>query len=367
MSDKFEFSIGEDTLQKMLIIKEKMGFGNKEWDEWMNHLMSSYENKVDDRPDIDKLIEKNHYKKNYEDWVKFFAINLNDIWNESSARELDPSTNTNYQFSDSSAIVIGAGPSVKKHNHLEILASSNYKGKIICTDRSLAPALHAGITPEKFPDFYVVTIDPAEKLKKFYSDEIIKEYGSKIKGIFTTLTHPETVGNARKAGIKIHWIHSLFDYDEGKKSFNQISALIVRAKSHTRGLPAIQTGGNVGTACWFIGWKILKCSTIGLIGINHGWEENDSWEDIFYHCDAPKNLDKNSIEFEKLFPKIYNPDFDCYAQLDPVFLYYSSALKEFIIRSPEWLTTINATEGGCIFGERIKSQKFKEFLNFYKN
>ncbi len=315
---------------------------------------------------IDKLIEKNHYKKNYEDWVKFFALNLNDIWNEASARELDPISNSKQEFEDSSAIVIGAGPSIAKKNHLELLASSDYKGKIICTDRSLAPALKAGITPDKFPNFYVVTIDPAEKLKKFYSDDIIKKYGNKINGIFTTLTHPDTVANARNAGIKIHWLHSLFDFDEGKKSFNQISALIVRAKDHTNGLPAIQTGGNVGTACWFIGWQILKCTTIGLIGINHGWDENDSWKDIFHHCDAPENLDKNGEEFKKLFPKIYNPEFDCHAQLDPVFLYYSSALKEFITRSPEWLTTINATEGGCIFGERIKCTTFHEFLKNYK-
>ena len=57
-----------------------------------------------------------------------------------------------------------------------------------------------------------------------------------INGIFSTLSHPQTVKNARKSGIKIHWLHSLFDYEEGKKSFNQISALMVRAKNHHDGL-----------------------------------------------------------------------------------------------------------------------------------
>ena len=29
------------------------------------------------------------------------------------------------------------------------------------------------------------------------------------------------------------------------------------------------------------------------------------------------------------------------------------ALKEFITRSPKWVSTINATEGGSIFGPKI--------------
>ena len=68
---------------------------------------------------------------------------------------------------------------------------------------------------------------------------------------------------------------------------------------------------------------------------------------------------------DKLFPKIHNPDFNCNCILDPIFQFYSTALKEFISRSPDWLTTINATEGGSIFGNRIKSMTFAEFLKKY--
>jgi len=157
----------------------------------------------------------------------------------------------------------------------------------------------------------------------------------------------------------------LFDYYEGKKSFNQISAMMVRAKNHSKGLPAIQTGGNVGTSAWFIAWRILKCKKIGLIGIDHSWNENDSWEKIVSHGhDTPNQvkIDPDSELSKKLFPKIYNPDFNCNCILDPIFQYYSSALKEFIQRSPKWLKTINATEGGCIFGENITSMTLKSFL-----
>ena len=303
--------------------------------------------------------------KSFDEWVQNFASNLPDIWNETSAKDLMRNTS---EYENSSAIVIGRGPAINKFQHLKLLAESNYQGNIICCDGKLADALKAGVTPTKFPKFYVTTIDPYPEIRKHYDDPLIDEYGSQIKGIFTVLTNPNAVQRARESGIKIHWLHSLFDYNEGKKSFNQISALMVRAKNHVNGLPAIQTGGNVGTSSWFIGWKILKCSTIALIGINHGWEEDDSWETILSHgnnYDISKGIDRSSPAFDKLFKKIYNPDFNCNCILDPLFQFYSMAFKEFISRSPDWLTTINATEGGSIFGEKIQCMKFKEFLSRY--
>lgn len=229
----------------------------------------------------------------------------------------------------------------------------------------LKTALKAGVTPTKFPKYYVVSIDPYSPAKEFYEDEIIKKFGPLINGIFSTIVKPTTVENARNAGIKIHWFHSLFDYNEGKKSFNHLSALMVRSKKHV-GLPAIQTGGNVGTSSWFVGWKILKCNQICLIGINHGWEESDSWEKIISHGSDLVDtsvVDRDSPRFKKLFQILHNPDFDCKCIVDPLFQFYRSALKEFISRSPDWLTTINATEGGSIFGRRIQGMKLQEFLN----
>jgi hypothetical protein len=366
MDDSVEFSISEETLQKIISLRDKMGFSSGDWDKLFDYLIENFAKNEIERPKIERVFEENHYKKNYQNWVQYFSLNLNNIWQEFSARELDPTSNPSYKPEDHSAIVIGAGPSIKKKKHLELLANSNYNGAIICTDRSLIPALKDGITPERFPNFNVLTIDPAEILKKFYNDEIVSKFGNKINGIFATVIHPSTVDMARKAGVKIHWLHSLFDYSEGKKSFNQISALMVRAKTHLNGLPAIQTGGNVGTASWFVAWQILKCSTVCLIGINHGWDEDDSWDEILAHANAPSNIDRTSSQFQKLYPKIYNPEFDCYCIQDPVYQYYSNAFKEFVARAPSWVNTINATEGGCIFGERISCMTFNEFLNTYK-
>lgn len=364
MPDDFEFSINASTLSKILNKKKENGFEDKSWDDWFEYFFNLEKENTSDKK-IEKIMNSFFQRNDLDLWIQNFALNLDYIWQEKSARSLDPTRDPNYNMNEHSAIVIGRGPSIKKNKHLELLADSNYDGSILCTDGALITALQAGITPDKFKKFYVVTIDAYKEIRKLYDNELIDKYGSKIKGIFSTLAHPITMERVREAQIQIYWLHPLMDFNEGKKSLNKIFATMVRAKNHLNGLPAIQTGGNGGTSSWFIGWQILKCSTIALIGINHGWEEDDPVEKIISHGSMfkPPKLDIKSSKFERLFPKIYNPHFNSYCILDPIFQFYSSAFKEFIIRSPFGINTINATEGGSIFGERISSMTFENFLN----
>ena len=366
MSSKNIPSINGETLSKLIEIKTKIGFDNKKWDEFFDYILHTYD---DDKQEniLENSMKEFFYKELYENCVKNFSLNLHNIWNETSGKDIfnkiDSEENPN------SAIVIGRGPSLKKHKHLQLLAQSNYKGAIICTDGILNVALENGVTPDKFPNFYVVTVDSDKIIKKYYEHEKINEYGSKIKGIFSIVTDPETVNEARKRKIKIHWVHSLFDLDEGGKSFNKISSLMIRSRKHENGIPALQTGGNVGTTCWFVGWKLLKCKSVCLIGIDHSWTKEDSWETITKHGIPNKKgkINFNKDDFNKLFPKVYNPFFDCICILDPIFQYYSQGLKEFIKRSATQLLTINATEGGCIFGKGITCMKFTKFLQNYRD
>ena len=366
MSVDNEFSIEESTLHKLLKEKHNSGFQNKSWDEWFNWIFGTKSDNASQQI-MEKVVYNFFHEKDFDEWVTNFALNLNHIWNEPSARDLDPTIDESYDIKNHSAIVIGRGPSLKKNNHLQKLRESGYKGAIICTDGALINVLNSGVTPDLFPKFYVVTIEPYKIQETLYDNEIVDKFGSKIKGIFSTLTHPDAVSRARKAGIKIHWLHTLFDYNEGKKSINNLSSLMVRAKKN-KGLPAIQTGGNVGTSCWFVGWKILKCATIALIGMNHGWEEDDSIETIMSHGNMfePPKISQDGKTFKKLFPKIHNPEFNSTCILDPIFQYYSSALKEFISRSPPEIITINATEGGSLFGDKIHCKSFNDFLNEFK-
>jgi len=115
-----------------------------------------------------------------------------------------------------------------------------------------------------------------------------------------------------------------------------------------------------------ISWSILKCSTVVLIGIDHGYPEEIPWEEIDKYHKIPNDVDKNSEAFQKAYPTLYNPEFNCYFKQDPIFQYYSNAFKEFIPRAPSWVQTINATEGGAIFGPGITCMKFSKFLQRYQ-
>jgi len=317
-------------------------------------------NKINDKEldPIEKSMMNIQYQ-DYDSWIENFSLNLNNIWKENSSKDLS----NFFSKQNETAIVIGRGPSIDEHNHLELLSKSNFFGSIVCCDGKLIDTLKSGVTPDKFPNFYVVNIDTGLHTKKLFDHPLVLKYGSKIKGIFSTISNPKTVDQARKSGIKIYWMHTLFDYNEGKKSFNYISSKIVRSKTHVNGLPAIQTGGNVGTSCWFISWKILQCNKVVLLGMNHGWNEDTPIETITKHgVDFAHSYDKNSSSFERLFPKLYNPEFKKYCILDPIFQYYRKALLEFISRSPSWLQTINATEGGSLFGDNLKSTRLSFFL-----
>ena len=69
--------------------------------------------------EIEKVMKKVYYEfdtaVSYKIWVKNFALNLENIWKEKSAKKLVVNT-----VSDN-AIVIGRGPSLKNHDHLNKL------------------------------------------------------------------------------------------------------------------------------------------------------------------------------------------------------------------------------------------------------
>ena len=363
MLSKASFELSEELFSKILKKKEKMGFKDKKWAEWFTILLDLKKNETEEKI-IERVFKEGTTKYYFDTWVKNFALNLQNIWNGNSVKKLSPKKNR----SDTSAIIIGRGPSIKKYNHLEKLAKSNFKGTIICTDGAMPNVLKAGITPKKFKKFFVVTVDAEPWQQDFYKHPLCKKFGSGIKCIISTTADPKVYEAAVKSKMKVFWTHTLFDYDKNKISFNKLAGMMVKAKNKGNGLPAIQTGGNVGTACWIVAWTILKIQTISLIGIDHGYYTDIPWEKMknYHSIPFPKGVNQKSKEFKKAYPTIYNPYFNCYCKQDPIFVYFSNALKEFCKRKSQTVKTINATEGGVIFGEGIECMTFENFLKKYK-
>ena len=114
MPEDLEFSINESTFSKILNKKKENGFENKSWNEWFEYFFDlERENTSDNK--IEKIMNSFFQKNDLDLWIQNFVLNLNHIWQEKSARSLDPTKDPNYQMNKHSAIVIGRGPSIKKN------------------------------------------------------------------------------------------------------------------------------------------------------------------------------------------------------------------------------------------------------------
>ena len=82
-----------------------MGYSEKTWDQWFTQIVNLFKKTKKDQSILENAFEKNHYKKNYENWVSYFALNLENITKEHSARKLDPTYKKGNKFLDNSAIL----------------------------------------------------------------------------------------------------------------------------------------------------------------------------------------------------------------------------------------------------------------------
>jgi hypothetical protein len=302
-------------------------------------------------------------------WMYNFARNVSEILDGYSVRKLGKFTtlvNSELKFSPKdSAIVIGAGPSIDENNHLDLIKNSNFQGTIVCTDRMLIPCLKNGITPKKFPNFYVITIDPVQRITKYYNDPIVKKFGKKIHTSLSTCTSPDVVSICKKFGIKIHWFHPLIDNYKKSTSINKLMNMMSKSMKNPKGFPGLQTGGNVGTAAWVFSWAVLGKSPVALIGINFGYNENTNIIDTPHYNEFIKISNGEHNKAKKYYKTISNPYTKSKILVDSIFDYYREAFCNLVTLTPIWVRTINATQGGSLFGKRIELETLEKFLLNY--
>ena len=100
--------------------------------------------------------------------------------------------------------------------------------------------------------------------------------------------------------------------------------------------------------------------------MNFGYDTDSPVEETPHYKSLLKANDFDEIKTRGNFKKIHNKDFNCDTFVDPIFQYYREALKDLVVRTPKWVKTINATEGGSLFGKNIVGMKLSDFLTKYK-
>lgn len=260
------------------------------------------------------------------------------------------------------AIIVGAGPSITKYNHLKMLKDADFQGLIIATDRMLIPLLHEGLHPN-----YVVTTDGDPIIANYYDDPIIMNYtfvppldryGS-IKAIFNALTvHPKTV---EKWKGDIYWFISPVDNpldEKNPKSLTKAIWLMTRKM-------ILESLGNVGGTSWNLAC-FFGCEPIALIGMDFSYEDDTPLEKTIYYDAWMKLCNGDAKKAAMFYRRDIDPFFGKYALSDRMWDSYASVLSMLAQRANR--LTMNCSGQGILHGPLFKgfeSMHFKDFLAKY--
>jgi hypothetical protein len=356
-------NLPETTFKKLVKKKSDDGFTDKDWADWLNFLVKD----VRLKDTMDDLIHKGTRDTLIELWVGNFGDNLEAIRNGKTIADLVPehvhqAPDPQMAPPKGSAIVIGRGKSVFVNNHLPLLAESGYKGAIIATDGMLIECLKNNVIPT-----HVVSVDGNKDfIWKWYDDPLVDKYGKDIKAILCSSVAHNVYERCVKAGIEVYWFNPIYDDWRQNESFTKINTLMSKSPQNPRGLPSMNCGGNCGATAWVIAFCLLRRSPVALIGIDLGYLEGTPLEETSYYKNFIKVTGGNVELAKRYYTEIYHPIWKKKAYTDPVFNNYRESFRQMVLNTPPFIRTINCSEGGTVFGERIECIPFKQFLETWK-
>ena len=274
-------------------------------------------------------------------------------------------------------IILSRGPSFFRHDYLTPILQAKKQRKdiaIIAVDGCLAHCLKTGLIPD-----LTCTVDPHEyRILRWFGDkqglsdkddyfkldrdtpknpkaimpreEIINltnQYGPQLKVACGIYTSDLVIQRLQEIGAKIYQFIPMSEDSE---------ELVKQLK-----LPAIYTGGNVGTTAYSIAVSILKAKRIALAGFDFSYPPDTPLEQTQYY-DVLQTINDKTLA-EKFFIKIKNPHLNETWFTDLVYLMYAD---EFLwitkIAEQQGTETYNCTQGGIITGDPIKWTTLQQFL-----
>jgi hypothetical protein len=277
------------------------------------------------------------------------------------------------------AIVIAAGPSLHRKDPIAQILETGYDGTIICCDGSLGYCLRSGLVPD-----YLLTLDPhSTRVVRCFGDpdlasqdeddyfrrqdvdpymgidevarnreliQLVNEHGRRIKAVIATSVSQGVTKRCLEAGMELHWWNPLFD------DFDAPNSLTARVY-HRNKVPCMASGGNVGSAAWVFAHAVLKKKEIAVVGMDFSYAPGTPLEKTQYH--------KEIVDiFGERTPDVYINVYNRYLKetwfTDPTYYWYRQTFLQMALETD--CTTFNCTEGGILFGKRIRFIPLREFL-----
>lgn len=284
------------------------------------------------------------------------------------------------------AVVIAAGPSVRRQNPAQILRDHGYRDTVISTDSGIAHCLRNGIVPD-----LVVSLDPhPTRIVRWFGDPSLREqdleeddyyrrqdldpvFANEVRAneeiialmrqhardmpiALSTSTSIAVVERVLDAGMPIYWWNPMLD-DPDKPGSR------TRELMELNGFPALNAGGNVGSAAWMIADAVLGKQRVALTGMDFGYYDNTPYSATQYYREAVDLVGESRVG--ELFSRLYNPHVQAWFISDPAYQWYRECFLEMVADGE--CQTFNCTEGGILFGPNITFCTLVTFLTEHAN
>jgi len=281
------------------------------------------------------------------------------------------------------ALVIAAGPSLHRKHAARIIRESGFKGTIVATESAMHWCLRHGVVPD-----LIVTLDPhPHRIVRWFGDpdlkeedvrrddyfarqdmdpgfredqlranqelvDIINKKGSSMRIAIASSASGAVARRVIESGMEAYWWNPMYDdYDKAESLTRRIHEL--------NGLPCVNAGGNVGTACWVLAHAVLRKRRIGLVGMDFSYYAETPYFHTQYYKEILKLVGLDRLD--EVFVRIRNPYLDEEFYTDPAYLWYRDSFIEMAQEAD--CDTYNCTEGGILFDARIKWATLGEFLS----
>ena len=280
-----------------------------------------------------------------------------------------------------SAIVIAAGPSIKRHDPLKAIQEQNYRGALVVTESALMYCLRNGVIPD-----LTVTLDPhATRIVRWFGDPnltadaisaddyysrqdmdeafanelkandealtLLNEHGKKIKIALSTSASQAVVDRVLELGMKIFWWNPMLDDPDLPGS--QTAQL-----QKENGLPSMNAGGNVGSCAWMLAAEVLEKKHIALTGMDFSYYDGTPHRNTQYFHEAVDLVGEENLD--SIFIRVFNPYNELWFFTDPAYMWYRECFLE--MASDAECNNYNCTEGGILFGENIDFIPLRKFI-----
>lgn len=282
-----------------------------------------------------------------------------------------------------SAIIISAGPSLYKNNILARIKATGFRGSIIAIDGSYVRCIKAELKPD-----YVLTLDPhPTRLVRWFGDPdfeqnlegddyfsrqdldvafrtnsieenqrniaLVDQHGNNQKLIICSTAPKNVVERTRAVGFDAYWWAPLVDNPEKPGS-------LTRAIVNETQLPAMNTGGTVGTAAWVFALMALKIPQIAVVGMDLGYYKSDTsyFQTQTYYSLRDRVGEENIHEY---FPEFTYPGKDEKFYTDPTYYWYRTNMLDMIKASET--KVFNCTGGGTLVGPGVECVEIEDFCS----